>query len=52
MDLNNISQLHISTDDITIETVEPDIGASWDAQAWDDIFNTVDAEIDEEVTAS
>jgi hypothetical protein len=51
MDLNNLSQLH-STDEITTEVVEPDIGASWDAQAWDDIFNTVDAEIDEEVTAS
>jgi hypothetical protein len=44
MDLNNLSQLHIGTDDITIETVESDIGASWDAQAWDDIFSSVSDE--------
>lgn len=52
MDLANLSQLHTSTDVTPVETVEPDIGASWDAQAWDDIFNTVDDELDEEVTAS
>lgn len=52
MDLNNLSQFHISTDEPIEENVEPDIGASWDAQAWDDIFNTVDIEIDEEVTTS
>lgn len=52
MDLNNLSHLHISTDEPIEENVEADIGASWDAQAWDDIFTTVDTEINEEVTTS
>lgn len=43
MDLNNLSQLHTSTDE-PIEIVEPDIGASWDAQAWDDIFTLANDE--------
>jgi hypothetical protein len=51
MDLTNLSQLH-STDEITIETIEPNVGASWDAQAWDDIFTTVDIETNEEVITS
>ena len=51
MDLKILSQLH-STDETTTEVVEPDIGTSWDAQTWDDIFTTVDIETDEEVTTN
>lgn len=52
MDLTNLSHLHALSDEDPIETVEPDIGASWDAQAWDEIFDTLEDESDEEVTAS
>lgn len=44
MDLNNLSQLHIGTDEPIEENVEPDIGASWDAQSWDDIFSSLNDE--------
>lgn len=48
MDLNNLSHLHTLPDEDPIETVEPDIGASWDAQAWDEIFDTLNDEEEED----
>lgn len=53
MDVTNLSHLHIvSTDENLDETVEIDIGASWDSKAWDNIFDDVDDELDEEVVTS